>query len=201
MIKPHYALILSLFLCTSCNYISYSQAIPLLDKAIFGVDDIELTQELIDSKQYSFVKIKLGKSAVAILTLRSTENGVFEWISSSGERIFTHNGKIIKTEGLPFNTYFYSYEDFNFLKISSGMKLNYDIGLLNPQAFIQQTALINISSNTSNSIFLEESVTTDGFRWKFKNTYSYDKNTGLPSTSQQNIHPKLDTLELTFIYK
>ena len=201
MIKPNRIFIFLLLFISSCSYISYSQVIPLIGESFFGVDDIELTQEFIDSKQYSFVKIKLGKSAVAILTLRSVENGVFEWLSSTGERFYTFNGKIIKTDGLPFDSYLYSYRDINFPNTPSGTEFKYDINLLNPKAFIQQTASINVRHHINKSLFLEERVITDGFKWEFKNTYLYDKNTGLVSTSKQTIHPKLDTLELTFIYK
>lgn len=190
-----------IFILGSCSYISYSQAIPLLDKAIFGVDDIELTQEYIDSKEYSFVKVKLGKSSVSILTLRSIKEDVFEWISATGERIYTFNGKIIKTEGLPYDFYFYSFRDKNFLEIGSDIKLNYDLHLLNPNAFVSQVSYFTAREHNDNYLYIDEMVETTGFRWKYINTYIYNKESKLPYKTVQFIHPKLNRLELTFIYK
>jgi hypothetical protein len=202
MIKLNSFFMLSIILLnTSCSFISYSQAIPLIDKALFGVDDIELSEEFIDSKKYSFVKVKLGKSSVSILTLRSISEGVFEWISASGERIYTYNGKIVKTEGLPYDTYLYSFRDIDFMQISSEASFNYDINLTNPKAFVSQVALLSVIKNTDHNFELKESVETIGFRWKFTNFYTFDKRTQLATKTIQKVHPNLDTLELSFIYK
>ena len=202
MIKLNSFFIFSIILLnSSCSYISYSQVIPLIDKAIFGVDDIELSKEFIDSKKYSFVKVKLGKSSVSILTLRSISEGVFEWISASGERIYTYNGKIVKTEGLPYDAYLYSFRDIDFLQISSDASFNYDINLSNPKAFVSQVASLSVIKDNNESFELKESVETIGFRWRFTNFYTFDKRTQLASKTIQKVHPNLDTLELSFIYK
>ena len=190
-----------IFFLSSCSYISYSQAIPLLDKVIFGADDIELTQEFVDSKEYSFVKVKLGKSSVSILTLRSIEEGVFEWISATGERIYTFNGKVIKTQGLPYDLYFYSFRDINFLEIASETTFNYDLHLINPNAFVSQVSSFTVWEDNDTYLHIDEKVETIGFRWNFVNNYVFKKQSKLPYKSIQFIHPKLDRLELTFIYK
>lgn len=202
MIKLNSFFILSIILLnTSCSYISYSQAIPLIDKALFGVDDIELSKEFIDSKKYSFVKVKLGKSSVSILTLRSISEGVFEWISASGERIYTYNGKIVKTEGLPYDAYLHSFRDIDFLQISSDTSFNYDINLTNPNAFAGQVSSLSVIEDTDHNFELKEKVETISFRWKFTNFYSFDKRTQLATKTIQKVHPNLDTFELSFIYK
>ena len=55
-----------LLLCSSCNYISYSQIAPMVKTAVFGVDDIVIDDEYLKNKEYSFAKIKIGKSGIAI---------------------------------------------------------------------------------------------------------------------------------------
>jgi hypothetical protein len=202
MIKQSFFFISFLFLLlSSCSYISYSQVIPLIDKAIFGADDIPLTQEFISSKEYSFVKVELGKSSVSIMTLRSIKEGVFEWISQTGERIYTYNGKVVKTEGLPFDTYIYSFRQKNFLQVSSSMRFHYYLQLYNPKAFVEQTSFISVIEDSEDYLVLKEEVQTDGFKWNFSNKYSYNKLTQLPIETSQYIHPKLDPIVLTFIYK
>ena len=89
--------LLTIFVVNSCSYISYTEILPTIRSVVIGAGDIEINQSYIDSKEYSFAKFKIGRSSIAILSLAYIKDGVFEWVSSSNERIFTFNGKIIKT--------------------------------------------------------------------------------------------------------
>ena len=104
---------LSLFLAlllTNCSIISYSELIPLAKLAIVGAEDIIIDDNFIRSKQFSFAKVKIGRSAIAIFSLvRIDQNGAFEWISGEGEILTTFNGKIIKLENSLYNTEFMNF--------------------------------------------------------------------------------------------
>ena len=65
--------------------------------------EIELTQEYIAKQPYSFIRVDLGRGANIVMVLMQAENNFFTWVSATGEKIITYNGKIIKTSGLTHN--------------------------------------------------------------------------------------------------
>ena len=48
---------------TSCNYISYSQLVPMIRTATFGVPDVIIDDVYISAKEYSFAKVKIDNEA------------------------------------------------------------------------------------------------------------------------------------------
>lgn len=199
----YFSLLAATLTLMSCSYISYSQVLPLARTAILGAKDIDVSEKFIAAQKYSFVKIELGRSAVAILTLSKIKNDVFEWVSSSGEKIYTYNGKIIKSENLSFNAHFYNFRSFSYLD-NNADDTHYDIYLSNPDAYVSQTAAVEFRASSTQSKQggknFTESVVTRGFKWNFKNTYSVDAS-GRVSHSSQFIHPKLPELKIYFYYK
>ncbi len=194
---------LSLFLAlllTNCSIISYSELIPLAKLAIVGAEDIIIDDNFIRSKQFSFAKVKIGRSAIAIFSLvRIDQNGAFEWISGEGEILTTFNGKIIKLENSLYNTEFMNFSNFNPSVLTSESRLTYDLFLSNPRAFITQDAFVEISSEQK-GLKIEETVQTNGFKWEFKNKYVFNSN-NRAIHSIQTIHPKVPTVEIDFYYK
>lgn len=184
-------IIFTLIFITSCGYVSFNQIRPSLELALFGADDININQEYIDAKSYSFAKVKIGRTAVAILSLASIEDEVFLWKSSNGIRIYTYHGKIIKTEGLN-----HDYEMINYSGFSKNPgNVLYDVMLYNPKAFIEQESKIYLSQ--SNII---EEISTLSFRWRYTNSYKYDQK-GLVVYSKQKVHPNIPEIEIYFFYK
>ena len=74
MTKPFTIVLSVLLLSSSCSYISYSNAIPLIKSATIGNDGIELTNEFIARQPYSFIRVDLGKGPNIIMVLLKSEN-------------------------------------------------------------------------------------------------------------------------------
>ena len=185
-----------ILLINSCSFISYNQAIPLLKNAIIGVKDIEITEEYYKNIDYSFAKMKIGRSAIAILSLVSVKSGVYEWISESGEKVYTYNGKIFKTEGITYNFEIINFRDFT---LENNSSYNADIILDNPSSYSSQS--INIRSyNQDTNLIIEESIRTKSFRWSYVNKYWMD-NDNKVYRSIQRIHPRLPKIEIDYYYK
>ena len=136
-------LIFTLIVISSCSYIDYGQLPATIKDSIYG-RDIVIDDEFYNAQKYSFAKIKIGKSIVAIAVLASASEEKYLWISQDGARIYTNNGRITKTIGLN--------HDVSILDGSQNIKLtsfiNHDSGnlyrrntlleLSNPHAIIAQ---------------------------------------------------------------
>lgn len=182
---------------SSCQTIPYAQIPIIIKTAVIGADDIVISDQVIEAREFSFIKVKIGKDFIAILSLVSINDGVFNWISSTGEHIFTFNGKVIKTTGLPHNIHVYSYKSFS-CELSNQGSINYDLMLDNPKAFISQAAEISYNSPIPKKC--TETIVTNGFSWSSKNYYTYSAN-NLPLQTTQSIHPKLPIIQIDFFYK
>ena len=198
---------LTLFCClalSSCNYIAYNQAIPLLKNAIVGVKDINIDDDYINNKQYSFMKIKIGRSAVSILSLASIDaDGLYKWVNSSGESIYTFNGKIIKTSNIVYDLNLFNYSDFSLSLKTPLLLTSYDAFLSNPKGFVTQK--VSIESNNlidkDGYIIFTEKIISQGFKWKFTNKYYLDAESKRVVKSKQFIHPKYPEIEIYYYYK
>lgn len=195
MIKIHpYILIIAL---SSCSGFDYFQAAPLVKNSLMGYKDIDISDEFYDQQEYSFAKIKIGRSSPVILSLAFIEDGIYEWISADEERIYTLNGKIIRTVGLDHNLNFLtgkSLPEFNLLPMTQSRLAE----LTNPSAMITQTAQIYADHNSG---IIYEEVITSSFDWGYTNTYEVDQDSGLVKKSTQKIHPYLSELNIEFFYK
>ena len=173
----------------SCASLDYSELYDLARLSIVGAEDIPIDQDLINKTRYSFVKVKIGKSRVAIMPLSSIENNVYKWVGRDAT-LYTNNGKIIKTLGLDHNIDIIENKDDTAL-----------ILLKNPNALITQS-FVSRTVETTNKKFLEikESFSTEDFKWSGENTYIMDKKSGLFYKSTQKIHPRLKEVSLEFVY-
>ena len=179
-------ILLFLFSCASFDYV---ELYDIAKVNILGVDDIPIDQDLINKTKYSFVKVKIGKSSVAIMPLSKIENNVYKWVGSDAT-IYTLNGKIIKTFGLE--------HDINLIENNKNQAT---IMLKNPDALIIQR--INITqeeSSNENFIQINEIFQTEDFAWKGNNEYLIEKKSGLIYKSTQEIHPRLKKMSLEFVY-
>lgn len=187
-------MIFSLF---SCQTIPYSQFPIIFKTAVYGAEDIIVSKTTISEKKYSFIKVKFGKKFVALMTLVNVDGNIFEWISTTGERVFTYNGKVIRTIGLTNNIHIYGFENFSCITHEKKI-VHYDIMLDDPKAFTTQVASIDFDLSDVSTCF--ERVTTNEFKWLHFNQYQYNKD-GLPKKAIQSIHPMLPILEIDFYYK
>ena len=182
---------------SSCQTIPYSQIPTIIKTAVMGAEDIVISNQVIEGKEFSFIKARIGKDFIAVLSLVSIDDGVFNWISGTGEHIYTFNGKVVKTTGLLHNIHAYSYKNFSCEAFNQG-SINYDLMLDNPKAFISQAAEISYSPSLPKKC--TEKIITNGISWNSKNYYTYNSN-NLPLQTTQSIHPKLPTIQIDFFYK
>ena len=189
--------------CSALNYISYSQVVPLIKTATVGVPDIQITPDFIEERKYSFAKVKVGRSAVAILVLVKITDDVYEWVGGSGEKLYTFNGKIIKTENTLYDIEVYNFRGFSLPKAGMQSSLNFDVFLQNPDAFITQSGSLSGSVNNTQSkasLLVTEELEASGFRWRSINTYYANQSNQVIKTVQY-IHPNMPRYEISFYYK
>ena len=198
---------LVLVLLSSCSAISFGNLPGIVKNSVIGVD-IEITEEFYNSQPYSFAKMKIGKSIVAITILSKVSNGTYLWIAGDGERIHTRNGKIIMTEGLQHDV---EVLDLRNLGPSSYRDFNSELGtfneillqLDNPHAIIQQslsTTEVGIDQSFFNTMLYKESFSSGELTWNKDNFYWVDP-TGRVVRTEQYIHPRMPKVVIEFFYK
>ena len=84
---------------TSCGNlpITYLQNFSSVNSVVFGFPEYEITEEVFNEYDNSFIKVRFGRGPHAILVLAYVENNVYEWVGADNVQIFTLNGRIIKT--------------------------------------------------------------------------------------------------------
>ena len=190
-----------LLFCSSCNYVSYSQIVPMARTAVFGVPDVIIDEQYIENKEFSFAKVKIGKTGIAIMTLSQINDNVYSWISSSGEKLNTLNGKVISISGSSFDMKLFNHANFE-LNNEFPVYLDAQMMLQSPRAFIEyfsKTQKLNFDDN--DLFYYEEVVAVKGFKWNFINRYWVDPLTKRVTRTLQTIHPKQPEIEITYYYK
>ena len=190
---------------SSCSLIELKDMPVIMKSFVVGVQDIEVNEAYYESMPYSFVKLKIGKSHLAILVLLSINNGIYEWVGPNNERVFTKSGKIIQTTGLQHNLKIINFNDTNIgcKKCSD----SFHIQLFDPPAFATQNLeylysheeSIILHTTYKTSVY-KENFSTLKLKWSGQNQYWLDAQ-GRVLRAEQSIHPKLDIIELSFYYR
>lgn len=200
--------IFSLLVLSSCSFIDYGQLPATIKDSIYG-KDIIIDDDFFNAQKYSFAKIRIGKSIVAIAVLASASKEEYLWISQDGARIHTNNGRIVKTFGLQ--------HDVSTLDGSQNIKLtsfvNYDpsklhrrnilLELSNPNAIIAQQFTLTekgIDSKYFNSMLYTEDFTSGKLAFNGTNYYWVDPK-GRVIKTEQFIHPSLPKVVIEFYFK
>ena len=186
--------------------IAYVQNFSEVNNVIFGFPDYEITDEIYENYDNSFMKIRFGRGPHAILILAYINDDVYEWIGSDDVRIFTYNGRIIRTIGLPHNFELTNYSKDNFVIDNSSYDL---INLYNPDLYSVKMERV-LQSKESKLDRLGEVIDiyriTERFRiesigWTGKNIYYQNKETLNIEMLEQDIHPRLPTLKVEYYLK
>ena len=186
--------------------IAYVQNFSEVNNVIFGFPDYEITDEIFENYDNSFMKIRFGRGPHAILILAYIEDDIYEWVGADDVRIFTLNGRIIRTIGLPHNFELinYSIDDFSMQNTSYEL-----INLYNPDLYSVKMER-KLSSKESQLKKLGNAITvnriTESFKiksigWSDKNIYFQNAETLSIEKSEQNIHPRLPTLKIEYYLK
>ena len=108
MIKRAFFLLLVLQGCAT----AFDDMFIIAKNQAFGYPNQEVTQDIFNKSEYSFMTLKIGRNAKVKLILNSVKNGVYEWVSADLNSIYTYNGLIVKSAGLPSNISLRNYRNF-----------------------------------------------------------------------------------------
>lgn len=205
MISMIKRILLCLFFAFSCSTLKLEDYNAIINQFVSSSEDIIITDEIISSRKYSFMKVKIGNNAPVLMTLAMINDDIYTWISRDFVKIRTKHGKIINTVGLSHDVGFLNTSDFNIFEKDQESLL---LEVQNPSAILSQK--IDFTRLGEQKIFLHreyealyfiESFKTDAYKWSGKNYYAYDSVNGLPIWSHQHIHPYLPSIEISFYYK
>ena len=200
-----YLLFLHIFIFSSCAQFAIQDYKTVYEAAFLkGDNDILITKEYVDSREYSFAKVRIGDDAPAILVLAFIQNDLFVWISAEGQKLVTKNGKIIETFGLKYN---FKVLDSMSYKLSQS-EFNLLAQLDNPKAIIKYNSKISmgfnkdlIDRNVKGLSLYTEEYTSSRIKWRGKNYYWVDPITNLTIRTSQSIHPYEERMLIDFYYK
>jgi len=195
-----------LFLSSCGNLpITYIQNFSSVNSVVFGFPDYEVTEEIFNDYENSFIKVRFGRGPHAILILAYEKDNVYEWIGADSVKIYTLNGRIVKTVGLNSN--------IEILRPSDNIYLTshvYEtVNLFNPN-LISSTIYRSMNSRKASikkfgrSIQvnrIEESFDLDLIGWSGVNLYYQNTTTGQIESSEQRIHPRLPVVNIEYYFK
>jgi len=208
MIKlPFIILSITIFLqaCSNIPFPLYQRTYENLANGLLLKDPIVIDQEYISSKSFDSIRVRFGRSSSIIMVLLNESNGIKEWISADKGRIFTFNGKIIKTSGLKNDIELLNFNNTLIEGPDSYLVNYYDPILLNQliksnNRYLKTSSLKNIISSKQDvqvNIF-EEITYNERINWKSKNKYYYDLEGNIVRT-EQYIHPFIQKISIDFI--
>ena len=201
-------LLSSILLLNSCAFLEYKDTLDTIKSLTLGAQDIKIDSDFLESRQYSFIKVKIGRSLLAIMSLSRIEGDTFTWVGQNNEIIQTKYGRIISTIGLS--------HDIDILNRSEINPLSDDLNdllvlLENPRAIVELKRSRTIEKNVMLTLDndyaadkYEVSFQARSFSWTGTNTYWFDQRSDLPFLplkSITTIHPRLPIFEIDFYYK
>lgn len=208
-----------LFILSGCTTRDYLEMPSAIYQAIRGAD-VEISDSFIDTKDFSFIKITIGRNIAATMTLVEIDNDIYEWVGeNSAQRIYTKHGKIIKTIGLEHNVKVLDHYKYSLRsEVTSGqylVHLSQPVGvfaqnfqIMKIDASKYKKSLLDFFQNRFTEVkfyidpkyVIEEKFNTEFFRWNGKNIYWLDENLNV-IRSVQTIHPNLSEISIDYFYK
>ena len=193
---------------TSCGNlpITYIQNFSSVNSVVFGFPDYEVTQEIFNDYENSFMKVRFGRGPHAILILAYEEDNVYEWIGNDSVKIYTLNGRIVKTSGLNSNIEILRPSDNIFLTSDVYETLN----LYNPDLFSTNIRRSMNAPKTSSIKKLGQKIQVNRIQenfdlaligWSGVNLYYQNTTTGQIESSEQRIHPRLPIVKIEYYFK
>jgi len=224
-------ILLILSLLSSCGNlpIAYVQNFSSVNNVVFGYPDYKISQEIFEDYDNSFIKVRFGKGPHSILILAYINDDVYEWVGIDDVKLFTMNGRVIKTIGLEHNfelinpqkNIFIDSTSANLSYISSliqnlfgtgdkDQNISYEsINLFNPNLY-SVTIESSLTSSSYELVRFEKKVDAIRFKvineikpigWKETNYYYKNLKSGLIERTSQHMHPRLPVANIEFYYK
>lgn len=203
-------LIFALSSCSNLPSVNYIEVAKDSAKYITGRNDIKITNENFINQEYSFIKVKLGRSTPILMILAYENNGVFEWVDAESRKIYTYNGKIIELNGFR-NDLKIQHPNSKISNFYASTSINYAVDFYYP-TLLSLNINSKISSNQSKKFKLirldkeeeftkvEEVFDAPLINWSEKNIYYFDKESQIFKT-QQYVHPRMPEITIEYYVK
>ena len=205
MIRNFYLLLL-LIAFSSCSSLGVTRSFSYLDGYFRGFESDQISKTDYQESEYSFANVKIGRGPAAKVILAYVREDVFEWRSADGIVLFTQNGQIIKTQGLPHDI---SIESIPF-KSDDIYKVNTLSTFKNPplvQALtlneifsLPDSFLLNRADGAYEASVYKVKKNIPSIKWNSKNRYYLDKQMRV-IYSEQFLHPFMPIIRIEYYYK
>lgn len=186
----------------SCSTLNTSEMASILYSP-FASNDIEVTQPYFKNAPYSFAKLNIGRDSI-IIVLSNIDNGLHEWVSSEGVRIFTFKGKIVRTIGLTYDISVTNFKSFRLEDDHAILATSFygpDLSSLMESTVTKSSSEQSIyMGNSIKSTTYKERVTNPRIRFYGDNMYLLADN-GFVFRSEQKIHPFIPRIKIEYFYK
>jgi hypothetical protein len=209
-------ILLFVLMLSSCSSIQrglplYSYGFNQIKESLFSLDSIIIDEDYLKKTEYAFVRVRFGNSRSVIAVLVREKQNILEWISQDDIKIFTYNGKIIQTEGLPHDIEYFNFSSFNNI-VPRSKSDSYIVSYYEPP-LLEQTVIVDFTNmgqkeisnpikgrkSIKTSLFIEE-IFLPSINWQRKNKYYFNEDGQIEKTLQY-IHPFLSPIEIEFIKK
>lgn len=213
MIRFHrecYLLITIIMMSSSCSSVASNfvtkDSFLLVKDFILGYPQDRISQEYFENSEGSFAVMRFGRGKPSIISLAYIQNGIYEWRSSDGVKVFTKNGLVVKTQGLPSDMELSPSCLYSEIDLDGNMRVC-KATFYNPDLVLTPLYITrNINSTESILRFDQDAlVSTENFsiylpdiKWSKKNSFSYLNNELVASS--QSIHPRLPRVHLEFYF-
>ena len=207
---------LSIIVLTACSFSgservapNYFQAFKAIKAYTIGINDDNITRELVDNIPYASIKLKIGKGPSGLLILEELQQENLVYISADNVRLMIKNGVIIRTSGFENNLVKRS-EPKNFLIsfLDSGKEErkyyiyhSYDMPKLSDlkiEATIKRLEIeeITILGRSYKLLRVEQILENKYLGWKRKNIFWVDPSDYFVWKSKQHISPLLPEINI-----
>ena len=197
---------------SSCSGLPlYDYGYNAIKESYLSLDNQVLDENYMTSSKYAFIRVRFGASRSSLLALVRESNNILEWISADSIKIYTLNGKIIKTSGLPNDVEILSYPDF-FSFVGSDFSTSYITNFYDPK-LLEQLTRSDLSRKGKKNInspivgrdklrvdLIEEKIYIESINWSRKNKYFFNANKEIEKTIQYT-HPFSRPITIEFVKK
>jgi hypothetical protein len=205
-------LIFTLCVMTACSslpsidYIAYAQS---SFNYVSGKNNYHITQEDFDNQEYSFLKVRIGRSAAVTMVLAYANDGIYEWVGADNKKLYTFKGKVIESSGFT-NDIKIQYPKSKIKDFFNVLEMNYAVDFFQPQLLnLNVNTMISQDTKSSSFVRLNNKELFQGYKeiisspligWRASNYYYYDSEGKIFKTIQE-IHPRIPPLEIEFYIK
>tara|TARA_B100001057_G_C22675683_1_gene881707 strand:+ start:208 stop:849 length:642 start_codon:yes stop_codon:yes gene_type:complete len=203
-------LIFTLSSCSSLPSLNYFEAAKDSAKYITGRNDFEITNENFINQEYSFIKVRLGRSTPFFMVLAYADQGVFEWVDADSRKIYTYKGKIIELDGFK-NDLKIQNPHSKITNLYTSASNNYAVDFYSP-TLLSLNVNSSISTNQNKQftlkrldkeeefIRIEEVLNAPLINWTKKNIYYLDRDNQIFKT-KQHVHPRMPAITIEYYTK